>query len=154
VSEVLIDRFTGMMRVLRSDLLMDIGRPINPGIDRGQIIGAFVQGMGWCTTEELRYDEKGFLLSHSPTTYKIPNIQDLPEQFSAEWIDNGSNIVNLRASKAVGEPPLLLGISVFIAAKNALSYVTNGDRPSLRLPATNEEILMRLTAARRATPAR
>ena len=150
VSEVSIDRFTGMTKVLRSDLLLDIGRPINPGIDRGQVIGAFVQGLGWCTTEELRYDAKGRLLTHSPTTYKIPNIQDLPEVFNVNWIDNDTNTVNIRGSKAVGEPPLLLGLSVWAAIKNALTYVTNGNRPTLRLPATNEEILMRLAAARRA----
>lgn len=150
VSEVVIDRFTGMTRVLRADLLMDIGRSLNPGIDRGQIIGAFVQGLGWCTTEELRYDEKGFLLTHSPTTYKIPNIQDIPEVFNVNWIDNDTNTVNIGGSKAVGEPPLLLGLSVWAAIKNALTYVTNGDRPALKLPATNEEVLMRLTAARRA----
>jgi xanthine dehydrogenase large subunit len=144
VSEVLIDRFTGMMKVLRSDLLMDIGKPINPGIDRGQITGAFVQGLGWVTTEELRYNADGLLLSHSPTTYKIPNIQDLPEVFNVEWIEN-DNTVNIRGSKAVGEPPLLLGISVWAAIKNALSYVGNGERVELRIPATNEEILLRLT---------
>ncbi len=151
VSEVLIDRFTGMMEVLRSDLLMDIGRPINPGIDRGQIIGAFIQGLGWCTTEELRYNDKGLLLSHSPTTYKIPNIQDLPAIFNVDWIDNDTNTVNIHGSKAVGEPPLLLGLSVWAAIKNAISHLTNGDLPTLKLPATNEEILMRITAARRAT---
>ena len=149
VSEVLIDRFTGMMRVLRSDLLMDIGRPINPGIDRGQITGAFVQGLGWCTTEELRYDAKGNLLTYSPTTYKIPNIQDLPEEFHVDWIDNPTNTRNLRGSKAVGEPPLLLAISVWTAVKHALSFVTDGEIPKLDLPATNEEIVMRLAAAER-----
>lgn len=149
VSEVEIDRFTGMMRVVRSDLLMDIGRSMNPGIDRGQITGGFVQGMGWCTTEDLRYDGKGNLLTHSPTTYKIPNIQDLPAEFHADWIDNPTNTVNLRGSKAVGEPPLLLGISVWTAVKHALSFVTNGEIPKLDLPATNEEIVMRLAAAER-----
>jgi xanthine dehydrogenase large subunit len=154
VSEVLIDRFTGMMKVLRCDLLMDIGRPINPGIDRGQIIGAFVQGLGWCTTEELRYNADGLLLTHSPTTYKIPNIQDLPETFNVAWIDNDTNRQNIRGSKAVGEPPLLLGISVWAAIKNALSYAGRGESSTLRIPATNEEILMSLTAATRAaTPA-
>src|SRR5205085_9562638 len=78
ISEVEIDRFTGMMKILRSDLLMDIGKPINPGIDRGQMTGAFVQGVGWLTTEEKRWTANGDLLTHSPTTYKIPNIQDLP----------------------------------------------------------------------------
>jgi len=143
-SEVLIDRFTGELKVLRTDILMDIGRPINPGVDRGQCVGAFVQGMGWVTTEELRYTEKGELLAHSPTTYKIPNINDLPEQFSLEWIDH-ENPVNIRGSKAVGEPPLLTAISIWCAVKHALGFVSNGDVPKLRLPATNEEILMRLT---------
>ncbi|HVT42859.1 MAG TPA: xanthine dehydrogenase molybdopterin binding subunit [Thermoanaerobaculia bacterium] len=144
-SEVLIDRFTGEMKVLRSDVLMDIGRPINPGIDRGQMTGAFVQGMGWVTTEELKYSERGELLSHSPTTYKIPGIHDLPEIFNVGWIDN-DNVVNLRGSKATGEPPLLLAISVWCAAKHALSFVSNGSIPQLRLPATNEELAMRIAA--------
>src|SRR5256885_7626732 len=145
VSEIEIDRFTGMMQTLRSDLLMDIGKSINPGIDRGQITGAFVQGMGWLTTEELRYAPNGELLSHSPTTYKIPNIQDLPETINDACIDNDTNTVNIRGSKAVGEPPLLLGISVFMAVKNALSYESHGAIPQLRAPATGEEILRLLT---------
>jgi xanthine dehydrogenase large subunit len=150
VSEVEIDRFTGMMRVLRCDLLMDIGKPINPGIDRGQITGAFIQGVGWLTTEEKRWTPDGDLLTHSPTTYKIPNIQDLPEIFNADWIVNEANTINLRSSKAVGEPPLLLAISVFMAVKNALSSVSNGAIPKLNAPATGEEILMRLTEWRTA----
>ena len=145
VSEVEIDRFTGAMRVLRSDLLMDIGKPINPGIDRGQITGAFVQGLGWLTNEEMRYAPDGELLSHSPTTYKIPNIQDLPPVFNVDWIDNDTNTLNLRSSKAVGEPPLLLAISVWMAIKNALSFVSGGAIPQLHAPATGEEILRRLT---------
>ena len=144
VSEVLIDRFTGEMRVVRADVLMDIGRPINPGIDRGQLTGGFIQGMGWLTTEELKYSPKGELWSHSPTTYKIPNIQDEPEIFNVDWIDNGSNVVNLRQSKAVGEPPLLLAVSVWTAAKHALSFVSAGEIPTLHAPATAEELLMRI----------
>ncbi len=147
VSEVEIDRFTGHMTILRSDLLMDIGKSINPGIDRGQITGAFVQGTGWLTNEELRYAPGGELLSHSPTTYKIPNIGDLPAIFHVDTIVNEENTVNIRGSKAVGEPPLLLGISVFMAIKNALSYVSGGRIPKINAPATGEEILMRLTAA-------
>jgi xanthine dehydrogenase large subunit len=147
VSEVSIDRFTGHMTVLRSDLLMDIGKPINPGIDRGQITGAFIQGMGWLTNEELRWDAKGNLLSHSPTTYKIPNIGDVPQIFNVDWIDV-ENPLNIRSSKAVGEPPLLLAISVFMAVKNALGGA------KINAPATGEEILMRLTAsARKSEPA-
>ncbi|HEY6843748.1 MAG TPA: molybdopterin cofactor-binding domain-containing protein, partial [Thermoanaerobaculia bacterium] len=148
ISEVEIDRFTGMMRILRSDVLMDIGRSINPGIDRGQMTGGFVQGVGWLTTEELRRTPEGDLLTHSPTTYKIPNIQDLPEIFNVDTIENSGNTINIAASKAVGEPPLLLGISVFMAVKNALSYVSNGSIPKINAPATGEEILMRLTAYR------
>ena len=150
VSEVVIDRFTGMMRVLRSDLLLDIGQSINPGIDRGQITGAFIQGMGWLTTEELRWNSDGVLLSHSPTTYKIPNIQDVPEVFNVDWIVNETNTVNVRSSKAVGEPPLCLGISVWCAVKNALSYVSGNELAKLDAPATGEEILTRLTRYRNA----
>jgi xanthine dehydrogenase large subunit len=144
-SEVLIDRFTGDLKVLRTDVLLDIGKPLNPGVDRGQCVGGFVQGMGWVTTEDLRYTPAGELLTHSPTTYKIPNINDLPEQFSLEWIDH-ENPVNIRGSKAVGEPPLLTAISIWCAVKHALGFVSNGEVAKLRLPATNEEILSRLTA--------
>jgi xanthine dehydrogenase large subunit len=149
ISEVEIDRFTGMMHVRRCDLLMDIGKPINPGIDRGQITGAFIQGMGWLTNEEVRHDAKGNVLSHSPTTYKIPNIQDLPPVFNVDWID-AENPLNIRSSKAVGEPPLVLAISVWMAVKNALSYLTAGEIPKLHAPATGEEILMRMTSYRHA----
>ncbi len=145
VSEVTIDRFTGDLKVDRVDMLMDIGKSINPGIDRGQLTGAFIQGMGWCTTEHLRYSDKGELLTHSPTTYKIPNIQDLPAVFNVEWIENDANWRNIRGSKAVGEPPLNLAISVWTAVKHALSFVSHGEIPRLDLPATNEEILNRLT---------
>src|SRR5205814_5542876 len=125
-SEVLIDRFTGEMRVTRVDLLMDLGTPINPSLDRGQVIGGFVQGMGWVTTEELRYSDAGELLSHSPTTYKIPNIGDVPDVFNVALLDNPNNTMSLKRSKAMGEPPLLLGVSVWTAVKNALSYATDG----------------------------
>ena len=145
VSEVLIDRFTGYLKLERSDLLMDIGESINPGIDRGQIIGGFIQGVGWVTNEDLRYSDKGELLSYSPTTYKIPNIQDLPEIFNVDTISNPHHQINIRRSKAVAEPPLMLCLSVWIAIKHALSFVQNGVSPQLNLPATGEEILRRLT---------
>lgn len=151
VSEVEIDRFTGAMKVRRSDLLMDIGRSINPGIDRGQITGAFIQGMGWLTNEEMRRTPEGVLLSHSPTTYKIPNIHDVPEIFSVDWIENDTNTQNIRSSKAVGEPPLLLAISVWCAVKDALrSLSAPGTIAKLHAPATGEEILSRLSELRRA----
>ena len=145
VSEVLIDRFTGQLSLERADLLMDIGESINPGIDRGQIIGGFIQGLGWVTNEELRYSDKGELLSFSPTTYKIPNIQDLPEIFNVETITNPYHQINIRRSKAVGEPPLMLCLSVWSAVKHALSSVQKDACPQLNLPATAEEILRRLT---------
>ena len=145
VSEVLIDRFTGQLKLERADLLMDIGETINPGIDRGQIIGGFIQGVGWVTNEDLRYSDKGELLSYSPTTYKIPNIQDLPEIFNVDTIENPLHKINVRRSKAVGEPPLMLCLSVWIAVKHALSSVRNDVIPRLNLPATAEEILRRIT---------
>jgi xanthine dehydrogenase large subunit len=143
VSEVTIDRFTGDLKVDRVDILMDIGRPVNPGIAKGQLTGAFVQGMGWVTTECLRYAEDGTLLSHSPTTYKIPNVQDTPEVFNVNWIDR-ENKVNVVGTKAVGEPPLCLGLSVWCAVKYALRSVSGKEIPKLILPASNEEIVMRL----------
>jgi xanthine dehydrogenase large subunit len=143
ISEVEIDCYTGDLKVLRSDLLMDLGRPINPGIDRGQVIGGFIQGMGWVTTEALSYNQERALVSHSPTTYKIPNVQDIPRILKVDLIENLDNTVNLHRSKAVGEPPLLLGISVWTAVKNALSY--RGKGANLTSPATSEEILRELT---------
>lgn len=143
VSEVTIDRFTGELKVDSADILMDVGTPINPGVARGQIVGAFIQGMGWVTTEDLRYAEDGMLLSHSPTTYKIPNIQDTPPVFNVDWLDR-SNPVNVKGSKAVGEPPLVLGLSVWAAVKNALSYLAPGKPVKLDLPASNEEVLTRI----------
>lgn len=140
-SEVLVDRLTGETKVLRTEILMDLGRPINEGIDHGQVSGAFVQGMGWCTGESLLYSAEGALLSHSPTTYKIPSIQDTPREFSINFIRNDSNKVNVRASKAVGEPPFVLGLSVWGAIKNALHYISDKRVKNLLLPATPEEIL-------------
>jgi xanthine dehydrogenase large subunit len=146
VSEVLIDRFTGEVKVTRADILMDLGRPINRAIDLGQVTGAFVQAQGWVTTEKLVYNEKGTLVSHSPTTYKIPNIQDMPRIFNVDLLENeNEGHLNVRGSKAVGEPPFLLGISVWTAIKNALSHEFIDVVPSIKLPATSEEILMELT---------
>ena len=144
VSEVEIDEYTGELKVLRTDILMDLGRPINPGIDIGQVSGAFIQGMGWVTTENLFYHENGKLLSHSPTTYKIPNIQDIPRVFNIELLENHTNTRNVVRSKAVGEPPLLLGSSVWTAVKNALHYRSKDKLPHITSPATNEVILMEL----------
>lgn len=140
-SEVSVNRFTGELKVLQTDILMDLGRPINEGIDRGQVVGGFVQGMGWATTEDLFYDSEGALVSHSPSTYKIPSIQDIPRSFQVEFFDNPHNRKNIKASKAVGEPPLLLAISVWTAAKNALRNIEPNQISHLSLPATQEELL-------------
>lgn len=148
-SEVLIDRFTGELKVTRADLWMDIGKSINPGIDRGQITGAYIQGMGWVTTEELRRSEDGVLLSHSPTTYKIPNVQDMPAVFNIDLFENEKNDVNIRGSKAVGEPPFLLAISVWTAVKQALASVSKEAASKLKLPATNEEIVMCMVTSKK-----
>jgi xanthine dehydrogenase large subunit len=145
VVEAAIDRFTGELTIPRADLLIDIGRSINPGVDRGQIIGGFIQGMGWVTAEALTYTDKGVLLSHSPTTYKIPAVTDVPLDFRVALFDNYDNVQNVRRSKAVGEPPLMLGIAAWVAVKNALSYVNAEAANSLNLPATGEEILRCLT---------
>jgi xanthine dehydrogenase large subunit len=141
-SEVEIDRFTGELKVRRVDALIDAGQCINPGIDRGQLSGGFMQGLGWVTTEELKYSSRGELLSHSPTTYKIPNIGDLPEVFNLEFLENPDNSVNLFRSKALGEPPLLLAISVWTAAKQAVSFVSPAAANRLSLPATGETLLL------------
>lgn len=146
VAEVEIDRFTGEMRVRRCDLLIDIGKSINPGVDRGQIIGGFIQGMGWVTNECLVYGDRGELLSHSPTTYKIPAITDIPQVFNIELFPNADNTQNVASSKAVGEPPLMMAIAVWAAAKNALSYISDKELVDLKLPATGEEILRVITS--------
>jgi len=145
VAEVSIDRFTGELTVPRVDLLMDIGKSINPKVDMGQITGGFIQGMGWVTAECLVYDEKGSLLSHSPTTYKIPAITDVPPEFNCAFFPNEDNLHCVRRSKAVGEPPLLLGVAAWTAVKNALSFLPSDHDPNLTLPATGEEILRCLT---------
>lgn len=138
-SEVSVDPISGEVKVLRVDILMDLGRPINRALDLGQITGAFVQGMGWVTTENLCYSKEGALLSHSPSTYKIPSIQDTPRVFNVELMENLENKVNIRGTKAAGEPPLLLAISVWTAIRDALSY--RAKNPELIIPATSERIL-------------
>ena len=152
VAEVQIDRFTGDLDVCRVDLLIDIGKSINPGVDMGQIYGGFVQGMGWVTGECLVYDDRGQLLSMSPTTYKIPAISDIPEEFNCELFPCDDNVLNIRRSKAVGEPPLMHGIAIWGAVKQALSSVSGDVQRELRLPATGEEILRCLTLADRGEP--
>ncbi|WP_068805002.1 xanthine dehydrogenase molybdopterin binding subunit [Thauera phenolivorans] len=149
VSEVVIDSLTGEWRVLRADLLHDAGASINPAIDRGQVEGGFIQGMGWLTMEELRRDAEGRLLTHSPSTYKIPGVSDCPPDFRVRLYPNPNREDTILRSKAVGEPPFLLGISVFLAIRDAIaSFAPPRVAPPLRAPATPEAILDAIEAAR------
>jgi len=149
-SEVAVDTLTGEYRVLRTDILQDVGHSINPAIDIGQIEGGFVQGMGWLTTEELWWDRQGRLRTHAPSTYKIPVASDLPRIFNveiAEWSVNKAPTVH--RSKAVGEPPIMLALSVFSALGMAVASV--GDykmAPRLDAPATPERVLMAIERLR------
>ena len=144
VSEVAIDTLTGENRILRTDILHDVGRSLNPAIDKGQIEGGFVQGAGWLTMEELVWDEKGRLLTHAPSTYKIPACSDRPGILNLALYDRGVNSEDtIYRSKAVGEPPLMLGISVFAALADAVASVADYQLlPQLDAPATPERILM------------
>ncbi len=142
-SEVELDPLTGEVKVSRVDILMDLGRPINEALDMGQVWGGFIQGMGWVTTENLFYSKDGLLLSHSPSTYKIPSVQDIPRTFNAHLLPNDDNKENFRGTKAVGEPPLLLCLSVWTAIHDALKGLPqykNG-YPNITLPATSERVL-------------
>ena len=143
-SEVLIDTLTGEYRVERADILHDVGRSLNPALDIGQVEGAFIQGMGWLTTEELWWDAAGQLRTHAPSTYKIPLASDRPRIFNvnlADWSENRE--LTIKRSKAVGEPPFMLGISVLEALSMAVASVKDYQKcPQLDTPATPERILM------------
>jgi len=142
VSEVVLDVLTGYHKILRTDILHDVGDSLNEQIDRGQIEGGFIQGVGWCTTEDIKWDKQGRLLNHSPDTYKIPTIQDIPEDFRVELLKGAPHPITIRKSKAVGEPPLMLAFSVWLAIKDCISAVGNHKfEPEFSLPATNEVIL-------------
>jgi len=150
-SEVELDPDTGEVKVRRVDILMDLGRPVNHALDMGQVMGGFIQGMGWVTTEHLVYDNNGKLLSHSPSTYKIPNVQDTPRVFNADLIFNEGNTQNIRGSKASGEPPLLLSLSVWTAIRDAIMSARNQSTTGkvqlvpLAIPATAERVLRGLS---------
>ena len=148
-SEVTVDTATGEMRVDRVDVLHDAGRSLNPAIDMGQIEGAFVQGMGWLTTEELVFGGDGRLLTHAPSTYKIPTCSDVPADFRVALFEPGRNREpTIHRSKAVGEPPLMLALSVFSAVTHALASLAPGRVPPLDAPATPEAILRAADAMR------
>ncbi|UOO81225.1 xanthine dehydrogenase molybdopterin binding subunit [Uruburuella testudinis] len=141
-SEVEIDTLTGEYRVLRSDILHDVGRSINPAVDIGQIEGGFIQGMGWLTTEDLRWNDNGRLDSAAAATYKIPTAADVPEIFNVALYHRANPEATVYHSKAVGEPPFMLGISVWCALRDAVAACADYRvRPELNAPATPEEIL-------------
>ncbi|MFV0384519.1 xanthine dehydrogenase molybdopterin binding subunit [Paracoccus sp. (in: a-proteobacteria)] len=144
VAEVSVDTLTGEYVIDRADVLHDVGRSLNPAIDKGQVEGAFVQGTGWLTCEELWWDDKGRLRTHAPSTYKIPLASDRPRIFNvalAEWSENSERTI--KRSKAVGEPPFMLGISVFEAINMAVASVAGYREPArLDAPATPERVLM------------
>jgi xanthine dehydrogenase large subunit len=147
VSEVVVDTLTGEWKLLRADALYDAGQSLNPAIDLGQVEGAFIQGMGWLTTEELWWNAGGKLMTHAPSTYKIPGISDCPEDFRVRLYQNRNVEDSIHRSKAVGEPPLLLPFSVFFAIRDAISAVGGHKvNPPLNAPATSEEILKAIAA--------
>jgi xanthine dehydrogenase large subunit len=149
VAEVEIDTLTGEFKLRRVDILHDVGRSLNPAIDLGQVEGGFLQGVGWLTSEELYWDAAGRLLTHAPSTYKIPTASDWPEEFHVEllaWSENRED--NLYRSKAVGEPPLMLAMSVLSAIRDAIGSLAEGPLPRLDAPATPERILFAVEAMR------
>jgi xanthine dehydrogenase large subunit len=148
-AEVTIDTSTGEMKVDRVDILHDVGKSLNPAIDVGQIEGAFVQGMGWLTTEELVFDDKGKLRTHAPSTYKIPCASDVPADFRVKLYESkGNSEDTIFRSKAVGEPPLMLGIAVWAAIFDAVANLKPGQVPPLQAPATPENIMRAVKAMR------
>src|SRR4030095_6372717 len=136
-SEVVVDVTTGEMRALRTDILHDVGRSLNPAIGFVQSDGGFVQGMGWLTTEELVFDDEGRLLTHAPSTYKIPCSSDVPADFRVALFNNANRDETIYRYNAVGEPPLMLGISVFAAIADALHALAPGRAVPLDAPATD-----------------
>ena len=151
-AQVAIDTLTGEMKVERVDILHDVGSSLNPALDKGQVEGAFIQGVGWLTSEELTWSGKGVLTTHAPSTYKIPTAADIPETFNVWLVENSPNREDtIYRSKAVGEPPLMLAFAVHQAIRDAVSSVTDyRDTAKLAAPATVEAILNAVLAAQKA----
>ncbi|MGZ5180216.1 MAG: xanthine dehydrogenase molybdopterin binding subunit [Ramlibacter sp.] len=147
-TEVAIDTLTGESRLLKVDILHDVGTSLNPAIDIGQIEGAFVQGVGWLTTEQLVWNDKGLLATHAPSTYKIPATGDVPEHFRIALWHEGNREDNVGGSKAVGEPPFMLAISAWEALRAAVAAARGDAQAPLVAPATAENVLRALGQAR------
>jgi xanthine dehydrogenase large subunit len=147
-AEVVVDTRSGEYRVMKIDILHDVGRSLNPAIDIGQIEGGFIQGMGWLTTEELLWDDTGRLVSNSPANYKIPTAYDVPEAFEVALFDEPNREDTIYQSKAVGEPPLMLALSVWCALRDACaSLVDYRFSPPMNAPATSEEVFSCIQSA-------
>jgi xanthine dehydrogenase large subunit len=147
VAEVEIDLFTGSFRVLRVDILEDVGRSVSPLIDRGQIEGGFLQGLGWLTIEELLWDKQGRVATAGASTYKLPSLSELPEVFKVAFLENAADEEVVMGSKAVGEPPLMLAFSVREAIRDAIAAAGNGGPVNIDSPATPERIFFALQRA-------
>ena len=147
ITEVVVDTLTGENRILRADILHDVGKSLNPALDIGQVEGAYVQGAGWLTTEELVWDDAGRLRTHAPSTYKIPACSDRPREFNVALWDGENPEATIYRSKAVGEPPFMLGISAYLALSNAAA-ACGPNYPDLRAPATAENLLAAIKRAR------
>jgi len=149
VSEVVIDTLTGENRILRTDILHDAGNSLNPSLDIGQVEGAYVQGAGWLTTEELVWDDKGRLRTHAPSTYKIPACSDRPDVFNVALYENQNPVETVYRSKAVGEPPFMHGISALMALSDAVAACGDGVKyADLQAPATAEQVLAAVNRVR------
>ena len=150
VSEVAIDTLTGEHRLVAVDILHDVGRSLNPALDRGQVEGGFLQGYGWLTMEELWWDGEGRLRTHAPSTYKIPVASDCPAALRIDFHDEPNAEPTIHRSKAVGEPPLMLALSAFHALRDAIASVDeHRTLPRLDAPATPERVLAALDDLRR-----
>jgi xanthine dehydrogenase molybdopterin binding subunit len=147
VSEVETDLLTGYVKFLRTDIINDVGHSLNTEIDLGQVRGGFIQGLGWITTEDIKYNDKGMILNASPDTYKIPVMDDIPLIFNTELLENIDNPGTIHGSKAVGEPPFMLALSVWMAIRDSVSAAVNHEKEiKLGIPSTHEKIILCLSA--------
>jgi xanthine dehydrogenase large subunit len=143
-----IDRFTGDYRVRRVDILQDVGDSLSPVIDRGQIEGGFIQGMGWLTLEELLWDDQGRLATAGASTYKLPSWSEMPDDFRVSFLQGAAQPAVVFGSKAVGEPPLMLAISVREALRDAIAAFGAGDVVTFDSPATPERVFFAVRRVR------
>ncbi len=153
VSEIEVDGFTGQYRLLRTDILQDVGDSIAPIVDRGQVEGGFLQGVGWLTIEDLRWDDQGRVATGSASTYKLPSWSEVPEVFNVRFLEHATQAGVVHGSKAVGEPPLMLAISVREALRDAVAAFGTADAVTLGSPATPEQVFFAIRRVRAARPA-